>query len=252
MEALKVSSLRKGFKPHFFSKHKQILKNLNFSIKSGRTTGFIGVNGAGKTTTLKCILGFTKPDFGEIHFFGNHKLDSQVKSKIGYLPERPYYYDFLTAKEFLKFHWDLSGLSIADFEGSAEAVLKKVNLNNTGNKKLRSFSKGMLQRIGMAQALIHNPEFLILDEPMSGLDPDGRLLIKEIMKEEKSKGTTIFFSSHLLHDMDELCDDLVVIDNGVLIFQGAIENFADKATGVEQSFKKLRSQFRGEVSNIES
>jgi ABC-2 type transport system ATP-binding protein len=157
MNILTVESLRKGFKPHFFSKQKQVLKNLSFTIQSGRTTGFIGVNGAGKTSTLKCVLGFTRPDHGTIRFFDGHALDNEVKSKIGYLPERPYYYDFLTAKEFLKFHWDLSGASSEGFESAADEVLTKVNLKNTGTKKLRSFSKGMLQRIGMAQALLHKP-----------------------------------------------------------------------------------------------
>lgn len=245
MNILTVESLRKGFKPHFFSKQKQVLKNLSFTIQSGRTTGFIGVNGAGKTSTLKCVLGFTRPDYGTIRFFDGHALDNAVKSKIGYLPERPYYYDFLTAKEFLKFHWDLSGAPSDGFESAADEVLTKVNLKSTGTKKLRSFSKGMLQRIGMAQALLHKPQFLILDEPMSGLDPDGRLLIKEIMQDEKRKGTSIFFSSHLLHDMDELCDDLVVIDKGVLIYQGTLSDFVNKDEGVEKSFKALRLRLGG-------
>jgi ABC-2 type transport system ATP-binding protein len=130
-------------------------------------------------------------------------------------------------------------------KSAADEVLTKVNLKSTGTKKLRTFSKGMLQRIGMAQALLHKPQFLILDEPMSGLDPDGRLLIKEIMQDEKRKGTSIFFSSHLLHDMDELCDDLVVIDKGVLIYQGSLSDFVNQDEGVEKSFKALRSRLGG-------
>ncbi len=235
---LKVKDLNKTFRSNLFEKPNQVLKNLSFEIESGHTTGFVGVNGAGKTTTLKCALGFVFADSGSVNFFNQGILNSQSKKKLGYLPERPYYYDFLTANQFLKFHWDLTGGG-AGFNSAAENILHKVNLKNVANRSLRSFSKGMLQRIGLAQALLREPEFLILDEPMSGLDPDGRILIKKIMQEEKKKGTTLFFSSHLLGDMDELCDDLVVIDQGRLVFQGALKDFA-KNKGVEESFHEMR------------
>jgi ABC-2 type transport system ATP-binding protein len=237
---LKVQGLVKTFKTDVFQKPQQVLKGLSFEIQKGRTTGFVGVNGAGKTTTLKCALGFVHPNQGEIHFFGQGSLTSELKTKIGYLPERPYYYDFLTATQFLKFHWDLTGGG-EGFHERASEVLDKVNLKNVKEKHLRSFSKGMLQRIGLAQALLRFPEFLILDEPMSGLDPDGRVLIKDIMREEKNKGTTLFFSSHLLGDMDELCDDLVVIDQGKLVFEGPLKEFA-KGQGVERSFYEVRNK----------
>jgi ABC-2 type transport system ATP-binding protein len=171
-------------------------------------------------------------------------LDSELKKLLGYLPERPYYYDFLTASQFLKFHWDLTGGG-EGFVQRSDEILHKVNLKDVTHKHLRSFSKGMLQRIGLAQALLRSPELLILDEPMSGLDPDGRMLIKEIIMEEKKKGTTLFFSSHLLGDMDELCDDLVVIDQGRLIFQGALKDFA-KDQGVEKSFYETRMKLGGQ------
>lgn len=237
---LKVQGLVKTFKTDLFQKPHQVLKGLSFEIQKGRTTGFIGVNGAGKTTTLKCALGFVTPDQGEITFFGQGPLSSNLKERIGYLPERPYYYDFLTASQFLKFHWDLAG-GKDGFSKRAHEVLDKVNLKDVFDRRLRSFSKGMLQRIGMAQALLKNPEFLILDEPMSGLDPDGRILIKEIIQEEKKKGTTLFFSSHLLGDMDELCDDLVAIDQGVLVYQGPLKDFAQDR-GVEKSFYEIRKK----------
>ena len=237
---LSVQGLTKSFQRHFYTPRQTVLKDLSFSVRKGKTTGFVGVNGAGKTTTLKCVLGFVQPEKGEINFFGSGMLTAELKQKIGYLPERPYYYDFLTALEFLKFHWDLSGGG-PGFAQRADQVLNKVNLPHVKNKDLRSFSKGMLQRIGIAQAILKNPEFLILDEPMSGLDPDGRILIKEIISEERKNGTSIFFSSHLLGDMDELCDDLVVIDQGLLVFQGEIQAFA-KGQGVEKSFRDIRTQ----------
>lgn len=243
MSTLYVQNLNKSFSLGLFRKHKQILSDVSFEIESGKTTGFIGVNGSGKTTSLKCILGFITPDSGQIHFFEKKsELGSDVKARIGYLPERPYLYEFLTAQEFLKFHWDLSGGG-AGFQEAAAKVLKKVELANVEDRRLRSFSKGMLQRIGMAQALLRDPEFLILDEPMSGLDPDGRLLIKDIIREERGRGRTIFFSSHLLNDMDELCDNLVVIDGGKMIFQGSQKEFTREGK-VEESFRALRSRLQ--------
>lgn len=237
---LTVKNLTKSFQAHFYTPRQQVLNHLSFSVRSGKTTGFVGVNGAGKTTSLKCVLGFIKPEQGEIDFFGKGPLTSELKQKIGYLPERPYYYDFLTALEFLKFHWDLSGGG-PGFAERADQVLAKVNLPHVKNKALRSFSKGMLQRIGIAQAILKKPEFLILDEPMSGLDPDGRILIKDIISDERKNGTTIFFSSHLLGDMDELCDDLVVIHSGNLVYQGSLADFS-KGQGVEKSFREVRAQ----------
>ena len=238
--SLSINGLTKSFATNFFQKPRQVLHSVSFKVKSQKTTGFIGVNGAGKTTTLKCVLGFIRPVTGTIGFFDGLPLSAHVKQRIGYLPERPYYYEFLTASEFLKFHWDISGGG-EGFEESAQSVLTRVGLMNVWDRSLRSFSKGMLQRAGMAQALIRKPEFLILDEPMSGLDPDGRILIKEIIRHEKARGTSIFFSSHLLNDMDELCDELVVIDQGKMIYEGSLGDFT-KSGGVEESFRQLRKE----------
>jgi ABC-2 type transport system ATP-binding protein len=237
---LKIDGINKTFKGQLFEKKHHVLKNLSFKVEPGQVTGFIGVNGAGKTTSLKCALGFIRPDSGTISFFNEGPLNQKSKHRIGYLPERPYYYDFLTTRQFLKFHWDLTGGG-PHFEERAKEILDKVNLINVLDRHLRSFSKGMLQRAGMAQAMLRNPEFLILDEPMSGLDPDGRVIIKDIILEQKNRGTTIFFSSHLLGDMDELCDRLVVIDKGQLIYQGSLKDFA-REKGVERSFFEIRSE----------
>lgn len=244
MKSLEIKNLKKSFKRGLFEKPKLVLKDLSFSVSSQKTTGFIGVNGSGKTTTLKCVLDFIRPEAGEISFFDNQTISNEVKARIGYLPERPYYYEYLTALEFLYFHWNLSATK-EDTQGKfleqSHEVLTKVNLLHAKDQRLRSFSKGMLQRAGLAQAILRKPDFLILDEPMSGLDPDGRILIKDIIREEQKRGTAIFFSSHLLGDMDELCDDLVVIDQGQLIYQGSLKDFA-KGEGVEKSFRTLRAQ----------
>lgn len=250
MFAITVDNLQKSFSVAPWSPPKKVLDSMSFKVKAARTTGFIGVNGSGKTTTLKCILGFIFADSGRVQFLGESLLSPQVKSQIGYLPERPYYYDYLTARQFLKFHWDISageGKGSVSFDEACLDVLQTVDLKQVENKLLRSFSKGMLQRIGMAQALIRQPQILILDEPMSGLDPDGRLLIKDIIRSQKAKGRTIFFSSHLLSDMDELCDDLVVIHDGKCHFQGATSEFAQQGK-VEDSFRSLRQRLlRGDT-----
>lgn len=227
---LVVKDLKKSLPYGFWGKKKPILNGVSFEIPKNEIVGFIGVNGAGKTTSLKCILGFINPDGGEITFFNQSGFNNHAKRKVGYMPERPYFYDFLSGREFLKLHWDLSGTEKNKeiFEARMHEVLEKVDLVRAKDMRLRSFSKGMLQRIGIAQAIIHQPELLILDEPMSGLDPDGRYLVKEIMKEEHKKGTTLFFSSHLLQDMEEICHKLVVIDGGSLLYTGPLGPFVKK------------------------
>ncbi len=213
---LKQELVSSGAKP------KLVLKGLSFSIPKGSLTGFIGVNGAGKTTTIKALLAFIHPQSGQIEFFGQPGLSHSSRQRLGFMPERPYFYDFLTGREFLALHWKLRGLPMNQFfESRCEEVLKQVDLERGKNLRLRQFSKGMLQRIGIAQSIIHKPEFLILDEPMSGLDPDGRFLIKNIIRNLHSSGTTLFFSSHLLQDMEELCTKLVIIDQGEIIYEGS-------------------------------
>ena len=177
-----------------------------------------------------------------INFFGQGPLRDEIKAKIGFLPERPYYYDFLTSKQFLKFHWDISGGG-KDFDLVCANLLEKVNLKNTENQKLKTFSKGMLQRIGIAQALLRNPELLILDEPMSGLDPDGRIMVKDIMKSEIRRGTTLFFSSHLLSDVEEICEHLVMLHGGKVLFCDSLKKFIQMA--------RRNSHIRADVVSLE-
>ena len=197
MNILEIKNLKKGFRSDFYKPVQQVLKNITFTVKEGQFVGFIGPNGAGKTTSLKCALEFIFPDSGEVLFF-NEKLSSKHRQKIGFLPERPFFQEFLTGLEFLKLHWTLAGKDRHQFVQHADDVLKLVKLDHAKNKKLKDYSKGMLQRVGIAQALITDPDFLIFDEPMSGLDPDGRILIKQILKSLKLKQKTILMSSHFL------------------------------------------------------
>lgn len=236
MFVLEVDNLEKTVEMGLFKKDRTILKNVTFHLPLGETSGFVGSNGSGKTTTIKCLLQFIKADQGSVKFFGQ-PLSNEIKNKIGYLPERPYLYEFLTGTEFLRLHWNLCyGLSQRDFYERSLEALKKVDLLASKDQRLRTYSKGMLQRIGLAQAILTRPDFLILDEPMSGLDPDGRLMVKEILKAEHKRGVSIFFSSHLLQDMEELCSHLVVINEGHILYDGVLKQFVSQFESLEKAF----------------
>lgn len=222
MEVLRVENLKKTYQKNAIKT--EALKGISFAIKPGTITGFLGANGAGKTTSIKCILELAFADSGEIFYFGKKNLDSQTKSKIGFLPERPYFYDYLTGVEFLRFYGEIStSLKKNDLNQRIQELLKRVGLDHAGHRQLRSYSKGMLQRVGIAQALIHHPEFVIFDEPMTGLDPDGRFEVREIIRETAKQGTAVFFSSHLLPDAEQICSDLVILKKGELIYNGSTE-----------------------------
>jgi len=210
-------------------KKHEALKGITFELREKRVTGFLGANGAGKTTTLKCALGFIHHDSGEIDFFGKGPVSEEIKSRIGFLPERPYFYEYLTGREYLEFCARLNkNWTKKELEINVSRTLEQVELVQASSRALREYSKGMLQRIGLAQALIHKPEFIILDEPMSGLDPDGRYKMNQILKETAESGTTVFFSSHLLHDAESLCQDLVIVAHGRVVYQGTMESLLDR------------------------
>lgn len=246
MAILEVKKLNKTFGGGLFEKRRRVLQDVSFSLPAGETTGFVGSNGSGKTTTIKCMLDFMRPDSGQILFFGK-PLDIQSKRRIGYLPERPYLYEFLTGMEFLRLHWNLVQDSTKDFIARAHEALKRVDLFEARDKKLRQYSKGMLQRIGIAQAILNKPDLLILDEPMSGLDPDGRGLVKDILRDEAKRGTSLFFSSHLLQDMEELCSHLVVINKGMILYDGDISTFMKQYHSLEDAFRFAKEQGGGTI-----
>lgn len=239
--ALEVKGLNKSFRTDFYKRPVQVLKNVSFNVKTGRFVGFIGPNGAGKTTTIKCLLEFIFPDQGEIHFLGEKKI-IDAKRKIGFVPERPYFQEFLTGIEFLELHWKLCQMPSAQFKNRASDILEQVKLIHAKDKKLRDYSKGMLQRIGIAQALICEPTFLILDEPMSGLDPDGRILIKDILKVLKRNNLTVLMSSHLLEDVEELCEDLIIIHKGEILYNEGVAKFRASYSTLEEAYKVFKGQ----------
>lgn len=239
--ALEIEGLTKSIQIDFYKKPQQVLKKINLTVREGCFTGLIGPNGAGKTTTVKCVMNFIFPDQGKIKYFGSDNAEA-AKQKIGFLPERPYFQEFLTGLEFLKVQWDLSHTKHIkkNFNEKAEDVLALVKLSHAAHKKLSTYSKGMLQRIGIAQALIAEPKFLILDEPMSGLDPDGRILIKDILKDLKQQGLTVLMSSHLLEDIEELCEDLIIIHQGETFFNGLTFDFQKSYRTLEDAYRALK------------
>lgn len=229
MAVLKIENLVKSYIRGFIPKRQKVLHGVSFELPAKSVTGFLGGNGAGKTTTIKCVLGLAYPDSGSITFFDGKPLSEDVKRKIGFLPERPYFYEYLTGIEFLRFYGQLSGTMKRNvLEDRIAKLLKRVDLIHAKDKKLREYSKGMLQKIGVAQALIHDPELVILDEPMSGLDPDGRFYLAEIIRETASDGRSVFFSSHLLPDAEALCDRLVILKGGSVTYEGPIDTFLQK------------------------
>lgn len=193
MKALEIKNLKKTFKSNFLIKKYHVLKDINLNVEQGEVYGFLGPNGAGKTTTIKCILGITFPDAGEISLLGHPANTIESKKKLGFLPEQPYFYDYLTPVELLTFTGRLFGIPGPALAKRIQELIHRVGLEGKEHIKLKKFSKGMLQRIGLAQALVHNPELLILDEPFSGLDPIGRKELRDIILSLKEEGKTVFF-----------------------------------------------------------
>ncbi|HEY2115055.1 MAG TPA: ABC transporter ATP-binding protein [Candidatus Angelobacter sp.] len=226
MHALEIQGLAKDYAVGFWKKtSRTALKSLHLNITQGETFGFLGPNGAGKTTTLKLLMGIIFPTSGTATILGRDIGDPEVKRKIGFLPEQPYFYDYLSAPELLDYYARLSGVSAGARQKRIEELLERVGLPDVGNKQLRKFSKGMLQRVGIAQAIIHDPEIVFLDEPMSGLDPVGRHDVRELIQQLKDQGKTIFFSTHILSDAEALCDRVGIIHKGELRGVGVVNDF---------------------------
>lgn len=230
--AIELKNISRSFKNHFWQKKKQVLKNISLAITKGEVFGFLGPNGAGKTTTIKIITGLLKADSGNATIFGMAVNSMAAKKQLGFLPESPYFYEHLTGYEFLKMHALLHGLR--DYKPRIEGLLKRVGLEEAQDLYLRKYSRGMLQRIGIAQALVGSPELLILDEPLTGLDPMGRKEIKDIILEEKSKGTTIFFSSHILPDAEAVCDRIGIIIEGEIKEVGQLDVLLKKGVKTDE------------------
>jgi ABC-2 type transport system ATP-binding protein len=224
MKALEIKNLKKTFRSNFLLKQYRILKGIDITVEKGEIYGFLGPNGAGKTTTMKCILGIIFPDAGEISILGQPATRTESRRNIGFLPEHPYFYDYLTAEELLLFTGMLFSLPKRKIRERARMLIELVGLKGKEEIKLRKYSKGMVQRVGLAQALVHDPEFLILDEPFSGLDPIGRKELRDIILSLKAEGKTVFFSSHILQDMEMMVDRVGIITGGEIKKEGKLSD----------------------------
>lgn len=228
-----VDHLSKIFTVGFWGRRVTAVDELSLDVRRGEIYGFLGPNGAGKTTTIKMLMGLIYPSRGTARLFGQPVGDQTAKAKVGFLPESPYFYDYLTSREFLRFYGHLFGLLGATLEKRIDELLELVSMTHARDLQLRKFSKGMLQRVGIAQALINDPELVILDEPMSGLDPIGRKEVRDLIVRLKESGKTVMFSSHILHDAELLCDRVAMIMKGKLVACGQVSELIDHGTTQE-------------------
>ena len=220
-----IRALSKTYTSGLFRKRTfAALKDISFEVKSGEIFGYLGPNGSGKTTTLKILIGLVFPDRGEIEILGQPQRSKAWRSRVGYLPEQPYFYDYLTAAEYLDYAGRLFGIAPSARALKSKELLELVGLARSADVPLRRFSKGMQQRLGLAQALVNDPDLLFLDEPMSGLDPIGRRLVRDIILAQRERGKTVFFSTHILPDAETLCDRVAVLRGGELVATGRIHD----------------------------
>lgn len=224
--AVEIKNLSKDYETGFLRKKRmRALDDLTLNVKTGQIFGFLGGNGAGKTTTIKTLMRLQFPTTGSAKILGHDISDVQMHQRIGYCPENPYFYDYLTARELMEYFGELFGFDKAKRRDRCEELLVAVGLEEKDWKKqLRKYSKGMLQRVGLAQSLINDPEIVFLDEPMSGLDPVGRREIRELIAGLRDKGTTVFMSTHILSDIEALCDEVAILRNGKLAATGNLND----------------------------
>lgn len=235
---LRVEDLSKSFRSNMTRRRIPILDSVSFSMNTGEIFGFLGPNGAGKTTTMKCIIGLLHKDSGSISIFDQPSDALASRQRLGFLPEHPYFYEYLTGREFLRFSAQLCGVKAADREKRIDALLHRVGMAKRSDIKMRKFSKGMIQRIGLAHALVHDPDLVILDEPFSGLDPVGRKELRDIITELRSDGKAVFFSSHIIQDMELICDRVAIMLNGSIRRIGALKDLlSDTVQSVEIVFR---------------
>jgi len=232
MPIIEINNLTKDYEVGFWRKRKvRALDGLSLTVEPHQIFGFLGANGAGKTTTLKLLMRLIFPTNGSVRILDRDISDVSMHARIGYLPESPYFYDYLTAREFLNYCGELFGLNRNVCQARSEELLARVNLDRKSwDRQLRKFSKGMLQRVGLAQALVNDPEIVFLDEPMSGLDPVGRREVRDLILALRSEGKTVFMCSHILSDIEVLCDSVAILKGGSVARSGSLEELRAQAT----------------------
>jgi ABC-2 type transport system ATP-binding protein len=227
---LSVEKLAKTFVKPFTGKKVEAVRGVSFEVRRGDIFGFLGPNGAGKTTTIKMLTGLIFPTGGKATILGEQVPSSEAMGKVGFLPENPYVYPYLTPREFVSLCGRLNGMSGAHLAREVERVIERVGIGYAIDRRVGALSKGMLQRTGFAAAIVHSPELLILDEPMSGLDPVGRKEVRDLIVEEARAGRTVFFSSHILSDVELLCDHVCILRKGEVVAGGAMKDLLGSGT----------------------
>ena len=262
MPVIEINNLTKDYEVGFWRKQKvRALDGLSLTVQPHQIFGFLGANGAGKTTTLKLLMRLIFPTAGSARIFDRDISDVSMHARIGYLPESPYFYDYLTAREFLNYCGELFGLDTSVCNTRTEELLTRVNLDQKSwDRQLRKFSKGMLQRVGLAQALVNDPEIVFLDEPMSGLDPVGRREVRDLIAALRDEGKTVFMCSHILSDIEVLCDSVAILKGGRVALSGSLEELRAQetnaieiiATGADSSGLKQVLSVKAEVTSTPS
>ena len=240
MDAILLESVTKNYKSGF-GRQKTVLDNISICVKEGMVFGFLGPNGAGKSTTIKILLNFITPDSGRVFLNGGTPDRHDIRKGIGYMSEKPSVYGNMSARELLSFKASVSGVTKIKAKTSIYELLQKVGLSEYKDRPVRQFSKGMLQRLSLALALVHDPQILIFDEPLSGLDPLIRYEVIELLKGLKEEGKTIFLSSHILNDIEKICDEIAILNNGRIKYTGKIDTVS-QAEGLENFFVKVLKQ----------
>lgn len=235
---IKFAGISKEFREGVTAKRVKALVDLTLDVEQGQIFGFLGPNGAGKSTAIKILINLIYPDSGQATIMETDVGDKDVRRFVGYLPENPYFYDYLTAEELLWFGGKSSGMAKDEILERSNLLLDKVQLLEARKRPLRTYSKGMVQRAGLALALIHNPEVVILDEPMSGLDPIGRKMVGDIILELKDEGKTVFFSSHILSDVERFCDRIGIIVGGRLRLTSSVADVLQQGDSLEDVFMR--------------
>lgn len=239
MSALSIKGLSKTYRGKKLQRVTALV-DLNLDVAAGEVFGFLGPNGAGKSTTIKSVMGLIKPTAGQATVFDVPVTDPMSRRRIGYLPENPSFFDYMTAREYLVFVGSTYGMDQSSLKSESERTLELLDLSHAADRPIRGYSKGMVQRLGLGQALVHDPDMYILDEPMSGLDPIGRALVKDIIRDLKQRGKTIFFSTHITADVEAVCDRVGVISNGVLEALDNVDSILEQGVvGYQITFCRL-------------
>ncbi len=239
--AIRTRGLCKVYRHGFFMRRVDGLQGLSIDVPQGAAFGFIGPNGAGKTTTIKILMGLHAATQGEAWILGEPVGLPGSRERVGFLPERPYFYSHLSARELLRFYGQLYKMSSGLLKERSDALLDKVGMTRFADEKLGKYSKGMLQRVGLCQALLNDPDVVVLDEPMSGLDPVGRAMVRDLILEQRAKGKTIFFSSHILSDVESICDQVAILVAGQLRGVGTVKDLiGNRVAAVELVVTGLR------------